>query len=909
MARMGDTKIRKRVEKLRRDLDRHNHLYYVEAKPEVTDLEYDRLMRELIDLETANPELLTPNSPSQRVGGDVQAALKPVRHAVPMMSIDNTYSEAEVRAFDERVRKGLGGEQPAYVLEPKIDGASVSLRYEEGRLVLAATRGRGNTGDDITVNARTIKSVPLTLRTEGAALAPPPVVEVRGEVYMDNDDFQRVNKELEAAGEEQYMNPRNLTAGTLRRLDPKIVAKRRLRFLTHGLGQVEPLPVATYWEWTQLLRQWGLPLPKEVWRVADIEGAIRCIHEFEKLRPRLPYMTDGMVMKVDDFAQRERLGATSKAPRWVMAYKYETEQQPTVLKECRWQVGKSGKLTPVADVEPVFIGGVTVTHATLHNIDQIHRLDAHLGDTIVIERSGEVIPYVVEVVKDKRPKGAKPIEPPKACPVCGTKVEREALPEEVAVYRCANTKCERHYKRKKVRAAKLPEKCPICGEEVEILDSGIEILCPNLECPAQLKERLRWYCARTQMDITGLGEKIIDQLVDQRVLRTYGDIYRLRVDQIAGLVHETEIGEKSAVKIVQAIGAVEPRANSLPLPLGLATSDGPSGLKAQIRWLAESDQLNIKGLGTRTIDQLVDHGFVKSPSDLFRIQAAQLASLPREVKVGEKTAEKIVTAIEASRSRGLARVLAGLGIPLVGTTVARNVAEWAGSIDRLKDATEGELHRAIRGAEDEEEGAKALNALAAQFHGAFEDASPAAKDDMRKADIDDFPAAIVRLAKSARISGRMTERRARLLSLAFPTGEALLEATPEEIGDALESERVIAKSLYTFLHSVDGEHAIGELRSLGVSLEEVRLARSTSSAVSGKAVVITGSFVRFSRDELRKRLLRLGAKVTDTISSKTDILLKGTDAGSKLDKALALGTVEIWDEDETIRRVPDVLLK
>src|SRR3954471_18219878 len=321
----------KRINELREQLNHHNYLYHVLAKPKVSDREYDRLMQELIDLERDNPQFFSPDSPTQRVGGDVQTELKSVRHAVPMMSIDNTYSEAEVRAFDERVRKALGGEQPKYVIEPKIDGASVSLRYERGRLAVAATRGRGNVGDDITINARTIKSIPLTLRTDGAKIPPPAILEVRGEVYMDNEDFQRVNKEIEAEGEEPYANPRNLTSGTLRRLDPKIVAKRRLRFLAHGLGQVEPLPAESYWEWTQLLRAWGLPLPKEVWHVGDVDEAIQCIHEFEKKRPKLPYMTDGMVMKVDAFAHRDRLGATSKAPRWVIAYKYETEQQPTVL--------------------------------------------------------------------------------------------------------------------------------------------------------------------------------------------------------------------------------------------------------------------------------------------------------------------------------------------------------------------------------------------------------------------------------------------------------------------------------------------------------------------------------------------------------------------------------------------------
>jgi DNA ligase (NAD+) len=539
-----------RIRQLREELDRHNHAYYVEARPSITDRQYDALMHELIELEKANPDLVTPDSPTQRLGDDVQTELRPVRHAVPMMSIDNTYSETEVRAFDERVRKMLGDERPAYVLEPKIDGASISLRYEEGKLVLAATRGRGNVGDDITVNARTIRSIPLTLRKDGAPVAPPPVLEVRGEVYMDNDDFQRVNKEIEAEGEEPYANPRNLTSGTLRRLDPKIVAKRRLRFLAHGLGQVEPMPAKGYYEWTQLLRHWGLPLPRDVWRVQSIDEAIQCIHGFERVRPKLPYMTDGMVLKVDAFGHREKLGYTSKAPRWVIAYKYETEQQPTVLNDVRWQVGKGGSLTPVGDVEPVFISGVTVTHVTLHNIDQIRKLDVHLGDTVVIERAGEVIPQVVEVIKERRPKGAGPVAPPAKCPECGEKAEWEEYPEDVVAYRCLNANCEEYYVRKRVKAAKFPEACPRCGQPVEKLERGIDLYCVNPACPAQLKERLRWFCHRGQMDIEGLGEKLIDQLVDRGLLKTFADIYRLKESQIAALGSEVEQGGKVVKRTV-----------------------------------------------------------------------------------------------------------------------------------------------------------------------------------------------------------------------------------------------------------------------------------------------------------------------------------------------------------------------
>jgi DNA ligase (NAD+) len=560
--------VQQRIEQLREALDQHNYLYHVLAKPRISDREYDALMRELIDLETAHPELQSPDSPSQRVGGDVQGSLSPVQHAVPMLSIDNTYDETEVRAFDERVRRGLDGAQPRYVLEPKIDGASISLRYENGALVLAATRGRGNTGDDITANARTIQSIPLRIHRERSALPPPPVLEVRGEVYMDNADFQLVNKELVDEGEEPYANARNLTAGTLRRLDPKVVAKRRLRFLAHSLGQVEPLPVKDYWDWLELLRHWHFPLPTNLWRVENIDEAIRCIHEFARLRPSLPYMTDGMVLKVDSFEQRSVLGANSKAPRWIIAYKYETEQQPTVLRDCRWQVGKGGNLTPVGDLEPVFIGGVTVTHVTLHNIDQIHRLDLHLGDTVIIERAGEVIPYVVQVQKEKRLPHARPIEAPRKCPVCATPVERDPLPEEMVAYRCTNTACAEFFRRHRVKRAKVPADCPECHQPLEVLEAGIDIYCPNPACPAQLKERLRWFCHRTQMDIEGVGDKLIEQLVDRGMVSTFADLYRLSVEQIAALGSEVvqdektvkrTVGEKVAAKVVENIAASRSR--------------------------------------------------------------------------------------------------------------------------------------------------------------------------------------------------------------------------------------------------------------------------------------------------------------------------------------------------------------
>jgi DNA ligase (NAD+) len=540
--------IQQRVKTLREELNRHNYLYYVEARPQISDQEYDKLMAELIEIETAHPELATADSPSRRVGGQPLEGFRTVEHAVPMMSIDNTYDEAEVRAFDERVRKSLGGEQPQYVLEPKVDGVSASLRYEEGVLVLAATRGDGRRGDDVTENARTIRSIPL--RLEDGAI--PRVMEVRGEIFMPNAEFQRLNKLREAEGEEVFANPRNATAGTLKQLDSRVVARRRLKFVAHGLGQVEPLPTDSYWEWMKLLKKWGVPTAEHLWLAKDVAEAIRHIEDFAKIRGSLPYQTDGVVIKVDSFAQRDRLGATSKAPRWVIAFKYPAEQMQTVLKDVIWQVGKGGTLTPVADLEPVFIAGSTVRRATLHNIEQIERLGLKIGDTIVLEKAGEVIPYVVQAVPEKRPKHAKDIVGPRACPCCGAPVVKE---KDTPYIRCVNP-----------------------------------------ACPAQLKERIRWFCGRNQMDIENLGEALVDQLVDRGLVKTFADLYRLKWEQLVDLE-----------------------------------------------------------------------------------------------RMGEKSAENVIAAIADSRTRGLDRLLAGLGIRHVGNRVAYVLAEHFGSLDAIAKASEAEL--------------------------------------------------------------------------------------------------------------------------------------------------------------------------------------------------------------------------
>jgi DNA ligase (NAD+) len=504
---------KQKIEKLRDELHRHNHSYHVLNKPQISDREFDRLLAELVELEKAHPELASDASPTQRIGGDPIDGFRTVEHAVRMMSIDNTYDESEVRAFDERVNKALGGEKYGYVLEPKIDGVAVSLRYESGRLALAATRGDGRRGDDVSANVRTIRSIPLRLTKIGTgATYFPRILEVRGEIFMDNSEFQRINREREATGEETFANPRNFTAGTLKQLDPKITASRRLRFAAHGLGQVDPPPEDSYWETLKRLKSLGIPTPEQERKAKDIDEVIRVIEAFAKVRGTLAYQTDGMVVKIDSLAQRERLGATSKAPRWVIAFKYPAEQVQTVLRDVEWQVGKGGTLTPVARLEPVFVAGTTVSNATLHNIEQIEAKDIHLGDTVVIEKAGEIIPQVLQVVPEKRPKGAKKVKPPTSCPSCGAKVRKEA---DTPYIRCVNP-----------------------------------------ACPAQLKERLRWFCARNQMNIERLGEALIDQLVDAGLLKTFADIFRLTEEQ---LVELERMGEKSAQNVIDSIAASRDR--------------------------------------------------------------------------------------------------------------------------------------------------------------------------------------------------------------------------------------------------------------------------------------------------------------------------------------------------------------
>ena len=548
---------RTEIERLRQEIRRHDYLYYVLAAPEISDREYDRLFEQLKKLEAEHPELITPDSPTQRVGGQPLEGFAQVRHTVPMRSIDNTYSEAEVREFDTRVRKGLGGEQVAYAVDPKIDGVAVSLRYEAGRLALAATRGDGEVGDDITQNARTIRSVPLRLTGRDV----PTTLEVRGEVYWPRADFARFNAERARKGEPTFANPRNATAGTLKLLDPRIVAQRGLAFCAHGFGEIEPLRAETHHELLDDFARWGVPVSPYRRLFRSIDEVCAFIREWESKRMELDFETDGVVIKVDRLDQRDALGSTSRAPRWCIAFKYAAERAESKLHSVRFQVGKLGTITPVANLEPVQLAGTTVKSASLHNFDQIERLGVMIGDTVLVEKAGEIIPQVVQVVAEKRPRDARPIRPPTKCPSCGGPVTRE--------------------------------------------EGLVAIRCGNPACPAQVKERIRYFCGRDQMDIEGVGPALVEQLVDSGLVRDAADLYTLK-DRRDRLIALERMGEKSADNLLAAIEASKTRPlarliTALNIPqVGAATADLLAAHFGTMDKLMEADETElqeVEGIG------------------------------------------------------------------------------------------------------------------------------------------------------------------------------------------------------------------------------------------------------------------------------------------------------------------------
>jgi DNA ligase (NAD+) len=518
---MDQKEAAKKIAQLREEIRKHDQLYYEEAAPIISDRDYDTLYRQLVDLETQFPDLVTPDSPTQRVGGKPLKAFEQVPHLIPMLSLDNTYSEEEVKNFYTRIQRLLPNEKIPVVIEPKVDGVAVSLIYENGKLRQAATRGDGNVGDNITQNVRTIRSVPERLR-DGA----PKLLEVRGEVYMDRKGFEKLNEERKKQGLPLFANPRNAAAGSLKQLDPAIVAKRPLGIVLYGTGATEGLDIDLHSEVFPLLKKLGLPTTERWWVAESVEKVLDAIHQLDAIRLKFAYQTDGAVVKVNSFAQRERLGFTAKSPRWAIAYKYAAERVETRLNDIIIQVGRTGILTPVAALEPVLVSGSTVARATLHNEDEIKRKDIRIGDTVVIEKAGEVIPAVVEVVKSKRLRNAKPFD----------------------------------------FAKHIHGKCPVCGGAIRRDPEFVAWRCENLQCPAQTTRRVEFFAARGALDIESVGGIVADKLVERGLVREPLDLFELKVDQLAKLNLGTEessrvFGEKNATK---AINAIE-RARNLPL--------------------------------------------------------------------------------------------------------------------------------------------------------------------------------------------------------------------------------------------------------------------------------------------------------------------------------------------------------
>ena len=656
---------------LRQELQRHNHLYHVLDAPEVSDAQFDALLRELRELETAYPELITPESPTQRVGAAPLTAFGEVQHRLPMLSLDNAFADEEVVAFDRRVRERLGllpsAPAVAYSAEPKMDGLALSVTYVDGVLVQAATRGDGATGEDVTHNVRTIASVPLQLLGNDW----PRLLEVRGEVYLPVAKFEEFNRRAALAGEKTFVNPRNAAAGSLRQLDPRITAQRPLEAVFYALGVVEnertPLPrqhVAAM----SALRQWGLSTSKLQRAVVGVEGLLHYYREMGERRPSLPFQIDGVVYKVDDYALQERLGFVSRAPRWAVAHKFPAEEAFTTVRGIEWQVGRTGAITPVARLEPVFVGGVTVSNATLHNLDELHRKDVRVGDTVVMRRAGDVIPEVARVLFDRRPLGTVAASLPDCCPVCASPVARE---EGEAVARCTG----------------------------------------GLHCGAQRKEALKHFASRRALDIQGLGTELVDQLVD------------------AGLVH--------------------------------------------------------------------------NPADLYSLALEPLLGLER---MGEKSAKKLLQAIAASQATTLPRFLFGLGIRNVGEATALQLALHFGSLDALRAA------------------------------------------------------------------------------------DALAVREVPDIGP------VIAEQVAAFFHNPHNLEVVDALLAAGLHWP-APLAKEVTGSLpfAGKTFVLTGTLAGQSRDEAGDRIRALGGKVSGSVSKKTDYVVAGSDAGSKLAKAEALGVV-VLDE-------------
>lgn len=610
--------VKQEVERLREQLDHHNYCYYVLAQPEVSDAEFDKLFRRLQELEREHPDLRSPDSPTQRVGAPPATAFAPVRHKVPMLSLDNVFDAEEFEAWHQRVVRGLGREPSGYVLEAKVDGLSCALTYEKGRLVIAATRGDGEAGEDVTANVRTIRNIPLLLRGEGGR--PPEVFEVRGEVYLDRETFEAVNEGQKKLGKEPFMNPRNCAAGSLRQKDPAITRARRLKFVVHSYGQLGTTDFARHSEFLELCKRFGFDVSK----AAQLKTASEVAAYYEQFRQdlkRLPFDADGLVVKLDSLEEHRLLGMTARSPRWAVAFKYPGQQATTLLKDVVFSVGRTGTITPAADLEPVFCAGVTISSATLHNFDEVKRLDVRPGDSVVIERAGEVIPRVVKVAKPGVPR-APEVQPPKACPVCDGKVFRE---EEMVAYRCINP-----------------------------------------SCPAQVKRGLLHFSSRDALDIEGLGEQVVEQLVDSGRVKDFADVYSLTKDDLLKL---ELFADKRAQNLLDHIEASKQR------PLSRL----------------------VYGLGIRQVGDKTARDLAESFPSLDRLMSASQEDLERVPQIGPIVAESVanffrqaqverlvaklksasLTLVEPARERPAGGALAGKSVVFTGelSSMTRDDAE------------------------------------------------------------------------------------------------------------------------------------------------------------------------------------------------------------------------------------------
>jgi len=604
--------ISRRIDALRKEIREHNYRYYVEDAPDIPDAEYDRLLRELENLEAENPQLITEDSPTQRVGAEPLSTFSQVRHRVPMLSLGNAFSDEEVAEFDRRITETLETDQIEYAVEPKLDGLAISLRYENGVLVQGATRGDGATGENVTHNVRTIKSIPLMLRSENDI---PPLLEVRGEIFMSKKGFDELNQRQLKAGEKIFANPRNAAAGSLRQLDPKITATRPLSIYVYALGEVsEDFHFEDHFSLLQQLKKWGLPVCPEIQLVKGAKGCLVYYQYLAEKRDALPYEIDGVVFKVNNYRRQQRMGFVAKAPRWAIAHKFPAQEEITEIEDIDVQVGRTGALTPVARLKPVFVGGVTVTNATLHNQDEIDRKDIRIGDTVIIRRAGDVIPQVVKVVLSKRKADAKSFLLPTKCPVCNSDVFKD---EGEAINRCSG----------------------------------------GLYCGAQQKEAIKHYASRKAMDIDGLGDKLVEQFFEEKLIETIADLYRL---QRADLVKLERMGEKSVDNLLMAIkNSKETTLSRFLYSLGIREV-GEATAMALANYFGSLDE--VKKASAETLQKVPDVGpIVANHIEHFFSQAHNLAVIEKiissgvhwpkpEVKTGGQVLDKMTFVITGTLS-------------------------------------------------------------------------------------------------------------------------------------------------------------------------------------------------------------------------------------------------------------------